>query len=49
MSARGVKRRKPTDAVKSPALFERNAWRICPVNGTMLVSTKKLSYTPEEL
>ncbi len=23
---------KPTDAAKSPARFERNAWRICPAN-----------------
>ena len=27
--------RKPTDTVKSPARFERNAWRIFPANGTL--------------
>jgi len=39
-------RRKQTDAAKSPALFERNAWHIRTVNGTMPVKTKDLSYTP---
>jgi len=29
------KRRKPTDAAKSPVRFERNAWRICPANRTL--------------
>ena len=28
-------RRKPADAAKSPARFERNAWRICPANRTL--------------
>jgi len=34
-------RRKQADAAKSPTLFERNAWHICPVNGTMPVKTKE--------
>jgi len=33
--------RKPADEAKSPTIFERNAWRICPVNGNMPVDTKE--------
>ncbi len=37
-------RRKPTDAAKSPARFERNAWRICTANSTLPSYTKKFVF-----
>ena len=39
-------RRKQADTAKSPTLFERNAWRICTVNGTMPVNTKEFVLHP---
>src|SRR5450759_514088 len=39
-------RRKPTDAAKSQALFERNAWRVCPANKTLPSYHQKTCLTP---
>ena len=39
-------RRKPTDAAKSPARFERNAWRICAANSTLPSYHQQICLTP---
>jgi len=40
------RRRKPADAAKSPARFERNAWRICPAMEPCSVITNKFVLHP---